>query len=490
GQFDVVDVTLRDKYSFLESEKAPELFLQDISLSFAIVMLLDHIGFTNYKFYRLEDEQDDIIPFFFVSPGKNVAEILQQLATATQCAMWFDEENNLCVATREWLFSNQRDPVGVLRAENDEEGLANVISIASSEKKVVNNGSISFTERYIQREFEAIKQAFHTSRWKNWTYKPVLLWEISPDETLRTYNTVSKEGATYTLSALPLSEDLTDQEPRVVGGEIVNNVMEFGEGITWLGRANGYFYANGEIIRFDAIEFAISGLDKPRWITDNDDYQSYLADLPFGGKIYATGRVRIWAEPTYDQNGNYVSINAHGRGQFGTPIVEHNAGLNDYWTDNTNCYGLQMDSSYLYSPDHIRKYPLGMDNAISAMDDSVHLNARNSDRTSVIKNFLADTFQTEQENFRFNSTNRGTVQASSLVFTGPKDFVDRGDNQAKTADNLTYILKDFGAEAPYHHYGTRMRIIGEILSNSNTKQTAVGQSEYVTLQPDNPSEQV
>ena len=51
-------------------------------------------------------------------------------------------------------------------------------------------------------------------------------------------------------------------------------------------------------------------------------------------------------------------------------------------------------------------------------------------------------------------------------------------------------MKDFGAEAPYHHFGTRMRIVGEILSNSNTKQTAVGQSEYVTLQPENPSEQV
>ena len=499
GQFDTVDVTLRDKYGFLESEKAPELFLQDVSLSFAIVMLLDHIGFTNYKFYRLEDEQDDIIPFFFVSPGKNVAEVLQQLATATQSAMWFDEKNNLCVGSREWIFGKSsatvaeatptRESVGVLRAENDDEGLANVISIASSEKKVVNNGSISFTERYIQREITALKQAYNVARWKNWSYKPVLLWEISPDETLRTYNTVSKEGTSYSLSAIPLSETLTAQEPRVVGGEIVNNTMEFGEGISWLGRANGYFYANGEIIRFDALEFSISGIGT-KWVTDNDDFQSYLADLPFGGKIYATGRVRIWAEPVYDENGNYVSINAHGRGQFGTPIVEHSAGLKDEWKDDTNCYGLQMDSSYLYSPDHIRKYPLNMENSITAMDNDVHVNARNADRTSVIKNFLADTFQTEQENFRFNTTNRGTVQASSFVFTGPKDFVDRGDNQAKTADNLTYVMKDFGAEAPYHHFGTRMRIIGEVLSNSNTKQTAVGQSEYVTLQPDNPSEQV
>ncbi len=489
AQFDTLDVTLRDKYTFLEQETAPELFLQDISLSFAIVMLLDHIGFSNYKFYRMPDEQDDIIPYFFVSPGKNVAQILQELATATQTAMWFDEKNNLCMGTREWLFSNQRDIAGILRAENNEEGLANVITVASNEKKVVNNGTINFTERYIQREKAALKQAYNTAKWSNWSYKPVKLWEIAPDQQLRTYNTASKNGSIYSLSALPLSEDITAEEPKIVGGEIVNNIMEFGEGITWLGRANGYLYANGEIIRFDAIEFSISGLGV-RWITDNDDYQGYLADLPFGGKIYATGRVRIWVEPNYDENGNYASVNAHGRGQFGTTIVEHKAGLNEEWTNSTNTFGLQMDSSYLYSPDHIRKYPIDMQNAVTGMDLEIHTNARTSTRTSVIKNFLADTYQVEAENQRFNTTNRGTVQASSYVFTGPNSFLDRGTEQARVADNLTYTMKDFGADAPYHHFGTRMRIVGEILSNSNTKQTAVGQSEYVTLQPDNPSEQV
>ena len=52
GNFDSVSMQLRDAYSILESEQAPELFLQDISLSFAVTMLLDSIGFSNYKFFR------------------------------------------------------------------------------------------------------------------------------------------------------------------------------------------------------------------------------------------------------------------------------------------------------------------------------------------------------------------------------------------------------------------------------------------------------
>jgi hypothetical protein len=41
----------------------------------------------------------------------------------------------------------------------------------------------------------------------------------------------------------------------------------------------------------------------------------------------------------------------HGRGQFGTPIVSHPAGLDPYWSDTSNnapVGGVEMDSSYLF----------------------------------------------------------------------------------------------------------------------------------------------
>jgi hypothetical protein len=71
--------------------------------------------------------------------------------------------------------------------------------------------------------------------------------------------------------------------------------------------------------------------------------------------MYPTGRVRIYSEP------NYVSINGierlangavakHGRGQFGTKVVAHSAGLNSYWSNNENVRGFFMDSSALFVP--------------------------------------------------------------------------------------------------------------------------------------------
>ena len=82
---------------------APRLLTTQASLSYAITTLLDYIGFTNYTFKRVADESDPIIPYFFIAPDQNVAEVLNQLALATQTAMFFDEYNNFVIMPKEYL---------------------------------------------------------------------------------------------------------------------------------------------------------------------------------------------------------------------------------------------------------------------------------------------------------------------------------------------------------------------------------------------------
>jgi len=492
GNFDSVSIALRDAYSFLESEQAPELFLQDISVSFAVTMLLDSIGYSNYKFLRLPGENETIIPFFFVAPDRSVADVLKDLAIATQTSMWFDEKNEFCVASKNWVLPSNDDRAasGVLAGDNvyDENGvlvsLANIINLSSDEKRVANDGKINYTERYIQRSKASLEQAMHTNRWSSWVYKPTMLWEASAEENLRDYNTTATEGKSYNLAAIPLETLIPDNEPYVNNsGMLIDNIIDFGEAITWLSRANGYFYANGEIIKFDAIEYVISGTGV-RWLTNNDEYQDYLGSLPFNGKLYPSGRVRIYSEPFYEADGSFTPgpVKSSGRAQFGTAMTVHTSGLSSYWKDNANCFGMAMDSEILFTADQVRNYPINLQTptATSSAANS-NVTARESTRSGIIKNFYADTYQVEKENARFNTTRRGTVQASALVFEGSSEsFVD----------DISYITKDFGNSAPYRHYGTRMRVVGEISSNSNTKQKAVGGQEYVSLQPENPSEAV
>jgi hypothetical protein len=165
-----LQLQLRDFYFFLESMPAPRMLTTETSLSYAISLLLDYVGFSNYVFYREENEPEPIIPFFFIAPDQTVAEVLNQLAISTQSAMFFDEYNNFVMMSKNYMLPTSREPNMLLSGssnqskdgiiENQTSGvLPSIISIASEDKKVYNNGKINYTSRYIQRSYGSIRQS-------------------------------------------------------------------------------------------------------------------------------------------------------------------------------------------------------------------------------------------------------------------------------------------------------------------------------------------
>ncbi|MFN9953413.1 MAG: hypothetical protein ACK55I_09955, partial [bacterium] len=139
-------------------------------------------------------------------------------------------------------------------------------------------------------------------------------------------NEVASQQGNYVLGAMPINSTLPAVPPTVSGGVVINNTIDLGESVYWLTRYQGYFYANGEILRYDAAQFNITGTGNV-WITSNQEYQRYFATLPFNGKIYPTGLVRIYSVPFYETIDGIErlqpgAVYEHGRGQFGTPIVE------------------------------------------------------------------------------------------------------------------------------------------------------------------------
>jgi len=466
-------IQLRDMFFYFESLTAPQILLTNVSLSYAVAMIMDSIGFSNYAYYKSVNDKDPIIPFFFVAPDTTVAQVLEDLAVSTQTAMFFDEYNNFILMSKRYMMPNPGDrqpnnydkeinftlygttdfaKVGILnnKTSNNTPVLSNIKSIGSVNKNVFNDGSIKYTSRYIQKSYGEIRQASFIDRDKTWQYKPVLLWEIEPSENSKSINEEKARQGSYVLSAIPLNSNLSNVIPTVQSNQIINNIMDLGEGIYWIPRYNGYFYANGEMIKFDAVEYnvakpligsnlttttlsgnttittmsrifknvkpgqkivKVSGtgniaanttissvtqtesvidiygengiqittvitLSSPAtvsgsmifniendssnvWINNVQEYQDYFAQIPFNGKMYPTGRVRIFAEPFYESyNDNGVTktrlkngvVNKHGRGQFNTEIVNHKAGIEGTdWTDDTKIFGMFMDSDYLFS---------------------------------------------------------------------------------------------------------------------------------------------
>lgn len=480
----IVDFELRDTFFLLESKKAPEMLLTNISVSYATTVLLDSIGFSNYTFKRVSNEEELIIPYFFISTDQNVAEVLEQLAISSQSAIFFDEFNNLVVMSKNYLVPTPEERktdiilYGQEEVVDSQTVLPNIVNIASQEKKIYNDGNVNYTTRYIQRSIGSIAQAPYTEEYKTYVYKPVLLWEVAGQESTRTINEAAQQGSGYGLAAMPLKTTLSASVPSwdATKQTLKNNVMDFGESVYWLGNHKGYFYSSGEIIKFDAVEYSVAGVGSSIWITNNQEYQNYFSRLKFNGKMYPTGRVRIYAKL------DGTTVVEHGRGQFGTAIVEHQAGIDQSspWVNDSNVRGfLQSSKEYLFNTNPVISYPTtGEDAAGNSLVTGGEIvpaqpYALKSTRNGIIKNMSANTYLTENETNYLKSALSGSVQTSALVFNGPSLPSD-----VRPSDYITYAYKPMvdsdGQPQPFTHFGTRMRIIGKIEASSINDQTPVG----------------
>ena len=474
-----VSINLRDLMFLFETAIAPELLLVDVSLSVAISTLLDHIGFSNYKFLRVASDKELIIPYFFVSPEQSVLQVLQDLAISSQSAMFFDEENNLIVMSKNYIMPSKDDRLtDIVVSGNGANGTySNIEGIASKDSKVFNDGQIIYHDRYIQRSYGSVRQATMFDKNKTWIYKPVLLWEASGSLNTKSQNEELSNASAYSLSAIPLNSLLSDSIPEVKNGVIVNNIIDFGEGSYFMSRYDGYFFANGEIIHYDAVEYSIPDTVGNVWIKSAQEYSDYFQNVKFGKTIFPTGRVRIYAEPYYEViNGVTVlkngKVKEHGRAQFGTVVTSHDAGIAEFWSNNTvnTTKGCKVSLSTLLKSNPNTALETSkasfLGNAGIA-DDKVITASRNG----VIKNALSGTSKTEKEISSLKITEAGTVQSSALVFGGPSFASD-----LTPSDYLSYIPKTLNNS--YSHFGTRMRIVGRYEDGKTKTQTPVGSMGY------------
>jgi hypothetical protein len=371
--------------------------------------------------------------------------------------------------------------------------LANIINISSQENNIFNNGKINYQTRYIQRSYGTLRQASmidNANEAKGWIYKPVLLWEVAGEQNTKSVNDDVNSQSSYILSAIPLNSNLSQVLPTVANNRVINNTMDLGEGVYWLSRYNGYFYSNGEIIRFDAVEYSISGYGNV-WINDVQEYQNYFSKLPFNGKIYPTGLVRIYSEPNYEviegvtklKNG---AVAKHGRAQFGTSLTSHSAGLDPYWSNNSYVRGCSMQSKYLFSltlgaqSSNSLISSLGLTTSAAGVNNTL---AQKTTRNGVIKNFLSTSYLTETGINDLKSTQTGTIQSSALVMNGPSFSVND-----TPIDFISYQYKQL--DNKYKHFGTRMRIVGKIENSETRGQTPIGTNTYYVVTGSQPNQNI
>jgi hypothetical protein len=506
-----ITMSLRDLLFYFESTTCPPIFLRNKTLKHIIVLLMDSIGFSNYDFKYVSNERDVKIPNFYVGPDKSVAEVLQDLAQSTQTSMFFDESNNFIVMSKKYILpesssvratditlSGSSDQIknGVYSNITNSTGnvISNIIEINSENHEIYNDGKIVFSNKYIQKNVSELDAVGRLDYEKTYTYQPVLLWELAANNKNENLEETTSSNSSYVLSAIPLETNISMTPPSIANNAVVNNTINVGEMVYWLNNYSGYLLANGEIIRYDAKQYTLTGIEGNVWISNESDREYYFSKVPYMGQMKPTGVVRIYTEVSYDSNGNLDKIVKHGRAQFGTKITSHNAGLNDSW--KTNIGGAVMDFEYLngkkkfadagtlYNPGNASLTLLGSTTTLNlpagkGVPTSTSLGIPNyyedlefSSINGIISNYLSSSYQSQITYTNPTSKAMGKVQASALVFTGTKDY-----NRTVPLNFISYTYKTL--EKPPTKVGARVRIMGKQTTTANMSQMPFGEMTYL-----------
>jgi hypothetical protein len=107
-----VSVELEDGMKYLRQLSAPDFMISSFAaMSAIILMILDNVGVTGIEFKKSSDSkendhEDTVIKNFFCKKEQTVAEVLENIAVATQCSMFYDVAGKLNVLTKEKLTEN------------------------------------------------------------------------------------------------------------------------------------------------------------------------------------------------------------------------------------------------------------------------------------------------------------------------------------------------------------------------------------------------
>jgi hypothetical protein len=460
-----VSVPLRDFNFRFEEERCPNIVLKDCSLSKAVAVILDSIGFSNYVFHFgdrktfKEDTSplDTIIPYFFVNESQTIAEVLSQLSIATQCAMFFDEYNSFVVMPREHFNSPAKY---VLRGNNG--GLYPNIEEMNLSVSTIADAEITFTHRDIARGNIPIKQIGESGTRDvgeagNVTaYRPSSVWDVS-----------KLEGAT--LSAAPintsLTQDLPSYSPSSPDG-VSNNTFDLGIYAQYF-PFSGLVAMNGEVIEFDAKEYMIDG--KQVWVSSKNHLAELTGRSPFsmsdgsGQMIFPSGKMRISTE--LEVVDGLVSLVSHGRGMFGTTVQFHSA-IPSKWLDGPTYKFTDVAFGTLYGREPLSQFTFGrFDEPCRYAQLAVHNSSSNyiynslHSRNSVLAQSPITITPASVTQF---SAERRIMRSSALSFAGA----------ANASMNDVFMKTNLIDGGHYNLFGARIGIVGRQFGEG--KQDASG----------------
>lgn len=263
---DVVNLELRDfsKYFDTDDLKPPAMLWEDLPFSIIVAKILDSVGFSNYSIQiGTNGTTDHVIPIFYTDGEKSVWEILNELAIATQSAIYMDGFGVLRVRTRDLAFSPS--------ATSSWNFTSNGNTLHLSDIEDADKGTEFQPNRY-----KITYQNTNWSEWNNGAPSMQSVWTPTED--------------TVVLRGTPLFKDLGVADEYLYIPATEATVWPYSSKVN----------INGEIIEFKGKEFVyytgtLGDVRNTTVITDEDNYKEFNELTPEGyrDKNHFTGALKI-----------------------------------------------------------------------------------------------------------------------------------------------------------------------------------------------------
>lgn len=280
---DSVELTCSDYSKFFNEGNVSKCLWENLTVPQIIFRLLDSVGFNNYNIDRDDTlVTEHVVPVFYTDGTQTVWQTLNDLATATQTAIYFDSAGILQVKTRDFIFSADAASVYTFRSTA---GSGKIADIVSAEK------TTTFEPNYYTVVYQQT----------NW----------SPDKKeLPALQSVWTPDGDTVLRSTPLVRQLNTADTKFyIGADDVR-----------LWPYSGIVNIQGELISFNGKEFvyytgSTAATRNVEVITTQDEYNTRNAHTPwqyrhknsFTGALIATERGK-WNS---DAKTHYVDANGY-----------------------------------------------------------------------------------------------------------------------------------------------------------------------------------
>lgn len=151
---DTTTVQVKDASEYLQSIKPNPVLYMDMTVGEIIWRLLDSVGFSNWNYEPSDSDGTTQIPQFWASGDETVWEVIQQLAEATQTAIYFDEFGVLQIKTRSIAFNLTNEPVWQLNAVNTGSTKADIVELNTTNDFEANVVNITYRPTSLSKENE------------------------------------------------------------------------------------------------------------------------------------------------------------------------------------------------------------------------------------------------------------------------------------------------------------------------------------------------